>query len=84
MRAKLRRPYQTPAEEPQREVRQPSTAIRRCEQHDATELSRPSHRERAAHDDGAHAVADEMEPRDTGVLVELPCFGREPRRMRLD
>jgi protein-L-isoaspartate(D-aspartate) O-methyltransferase len=45
---------------PQRQVRQPGTAIGRREQHDATKLPRPPHRERAAHDNGSHAVADEI------------------------
>lgn len=71
MRGKLRRHDETPAKEPQRQVRQPGTAIRRREQHDATQFSRPRPRERAPHDDSAHAVADEMEPLDAGVLVQL-------------
>ena len=84
MRAKLRRCDESPTQEPQRKVRQPGATIRRRQQHDATELSRPSGRERAPHDDSPHAVADEMESLDTAVVVKLLCFGGEPRRMRLD
>jgi hypothetical protein len=29
-------------------------------------------------------MADEVKPLDAAVLVELLCFGCEPRRMRLD
>ena len=84
MRAKLGCRDQTPAEEPQRKVCQLAAAIRRRKQYDTTELSRPSHRKRPPHDDGSHAVADEMEPLDGGVLVEPLCLGCKPRRMRLD
>src|SRR5262245_49729865 len=84
MRAKLGCCDDMRTKEPQRQVSQPGSAIRWGEQHNTTELSRPSHRERAPHDDGPHAVTDEMEPPEVGVPVELLCFGREPGRMRLD
>jgi hypothetical protein len=83
-RAKLRCRNQTLTEQAKRDVRQPSTAIRRREEHDTTELSRLSHRKRTPYNDGAHAVADEMEPLHGVVLIEFLCFSRKPRRMRLD
>ena len=84
MRAKLRGRHQAPADEPQRDIGEARAAIGRREQHDAPELARPADRKRPPHDDGAHAVTDEMEPRDRGVGVELRGLGGKPRRMRLD
>ena len=89
MRAELRRRNETPTQEPQRQVRQSGATIRRRQQHDATELSRPSHRERASHDDGSHAVTDEMEPLDAGTsssslalsASRAPCASIDPRRL---
>jgi hypothetical protein len=84
VRAELSRGRGPTFKEPQREVREPRAVIGRRQQHDAAELARPLQRERAAHHDGAHAVADEMELLDSGVVVELAGLGREQSRMHLD
>src|SRR5262249_3042112 len=75
VRAELHCGEETLAEQAQRQLGELRPAIGRREQHDAAELSRPPHRERAPHDDGPHAVADEMKPLDARILVEFLGLG---------
>ena len=84
MGAKLRRRGQTPTEEFQAQVRQPGATVWRRKQHDTTELSRASQSECAAHNDGPHAMAAEMKPRDASIVVKFLYFGCEPRGVGLN
>src|SRR6185295_13599036 len=81
---KLFRGGRPPTKEPQGKVREPCAVVGRRQQHDAAELARPVYRKRAAHHDGAHAVADKMKPLDSVVVVELFGLGRELCRVLPD